>query len=218
MLREDNIFYAKRNLVDSIWKEARIEGIGVTFPQTQEIVEGRSVAGLSIDDVMVINNLKHAWQYVFDTLDEPLTLDWLRGLNLKIGEGGVVRYAGDLRTSIATMGGTSWIPPVPDAQELATAIDALGQIDDASDRALSVLALVSRAQMFNDGNERTAQLAANKILIEAGAGILAIPEEHKLGFLERLVAFYETNDPAELKAFLRETCLDCPNLSPESAS
>ena len=192
MLREDNIFYAKRNLVDSIWKEARIEGIGITFPQTQEIVEGRSVAGLSIDDVMVVNNLKHAWQYVFETLDEPLTLEWVRGLNLKIGEGGVVRYAGDLRTGTVTMGGTAWIPPMPDA-----------------------LALISRAQMFNDGNKRTAQLAANKILIGSGAGILAIPEEHKMGFLERLVSFYETDDSAELKSFLRDACLDCPNLSPE---
>ncbi len=216
MLREDNIFYAKRNLVDSIWKEARIEGIGITFPQTQEIVEGRSVAGLSIDDVMVVNNLKHAWQYVFETLDEPLTLEWVRGLNLKIGEGGVVRYAGDLRTGTVTMGGTAWIPPMPDARKLAAAIDGLAQIEDATDRALSALALISRAQMFNDGNKRTAQLAANKILIESGAGILAIPEEHKMGFLERLVSFYETDDSAELKSFLRDTCLDCPNLSPES--
>lgn len=216
MLREDNIFYAKRNLVDSIWKEACIEGIGITFPQTQEIVEGRSVAGLSIDDVMVVNNLKHAWQYVFETLDEPLTLEWVRGLNLKIGEGGIVRYAGDLRTGTVTMGGTSWIPPMPDVRKLAEVIESLAQIEDATDRALSALALISRAQMFNDGNKRTAQLAANKILIESGAGILAIPEEHKMGFLERLVSFYETDDPAELKSFLRDTCLDCPNLSPES--
>lgn len=216
VLREDNIFYAKRNLVDSIWKEARIEGIGITFPQTQEIVEGRSVAGLSIDDVMVVNNLKHAWQYVFETLDEPLTLEWVRGLNLKIGEGGIVRYAGDLRTGTVTMGGTSWIPPMPDVRKLAEVIESLAQIEDATDRALSALALISRAQMFNDGNKRTAQLAANKILIESGAGILAIPEEHKMGFLERLVSFYETDDPAELKSFLRDTCLDCPNLSPES--
>lgn len=214
MLREDNVFYAKRNLVDSIWKEARIEGIGVTFPQTQEIVEGRSVAGLSIDDVMVINNLKHAWQYVFDTLDEPLTLAWVQGLNLKIGEGGVVRYAGDLRTSTVTVGGTSWIPAVPEKTAMSEGIASLSDIEDATDRALSALSFLSRAQMFNDGNKRTAQLTANKILIEAGEGILAIPENHKLEFLEKLVAFYETGDDADLKRFLRAECIDRPDLSP----
>ena len=35
---EDNIFLAKRNLVDSIWKEARLEGIAVTYPQTADVL------------------------------------------------------------------------------------------------------------------------------------------------------------------------------------
>lgn len=37
---EDNIFYAKRNIVDSIWKEANIEGIDITFPATKAVFEG----------------------------------------------------------------------------------------------------------------------------------------------------------------------------------
>lgn len=212
MQREDNIFYAKRNLVDSIWKEARIEGIGVTFPETQEIVEGRSVAGLSVDDVLLINNLKHAWQYVFDTLDEPLTLEWVQGLNLKIGEGGVVRYAGDLRTGLVTVGGTDWVPSVPDAAEIELGLEKVNAIEDPLDRALTALGFISRAQMFNDGNKRTAQLAANKLLIESGEGILAIPEKHKVQFLTKLLAFYETNDLSNLKAFLIENCVDHPEI------
>lgn len=36
MLVEDNVFHAKRNLVDSIWKEAHIEGVKATFPEIQE--------------------------------------------------------------------------------------------------------------------------------------------------------------------------------------
>lgn len=35
---EDNIFYAKRNIVDSIWKEANIEGIDITFPATKMLI------------------------------------------------------------------------------------------------------------------------------------------------------------------------------------
>ena len=41
MLAVDNITYAKRCIVDLMWKEARLEGIAVTFPQTNEIYEGR---------------------------------------------------------------------------------------------------------------------------------------------------------------------------------
>ena len=65
---EDNIFLAKRNLVDSIWKEARLEGIAVTYSQTADVLEGRVVADLSLEQNLALNNLKQAWRYV---LDEP---------------------------------------------------------------------------------------------------------------------------------------------------
>lgn len=48
MTREENVFWAKRNLVDYIWKSANLEGIAVTFPETQTIYEGISVQGKSI--------------------------------------------------------------------------------------------------------------------------------------------------------------------------
>lgn len=44
---EDNIFYAKRNIVDSIWKEANIEGIDITFPATKAVFEGAKIANLT---------------------------------------------------------------------------------------------------------------------------------------------------------------------------
>lgn len=34
---EENVFLAKRNIVDSIYKESRLEGIAITFPETNEI-------------------------------------------------------------------------------------------------------------------------------------------------------------------------------------
>lgn len=53
---EDNIFYAKRNIVDSIWKEANIEGIDITFPATKAVFEGAKIANLTQDQTTVINN------------------------------------------------------------------------------------------------------------------------------------------------------------------
>ena len=34
MEQQDNIFYAKRNIVDSIYSQSKLEGIAVTFPDT----------------------------------------------------------------------------------------------------------------------------------------------------------------------------------------
>ena len=38
LTREQNVFVAKRNIVDYIWKSANLEGIGVTYPETQAIM------------------------------------------------------------------------------------------------------------------------------------------------------------------------------------
>ena len=44
---EDNVEFAKRQIVDSIYNEARVERINVTFPETQQIYDGFLVNSLS---------------------------------------------------------------------------------------------------------------------------------------------------------------------------
>ena len=61
---EENIFVAKRNIVDYIWKSANLEGIAVTYPQTEVIFDGLAVNGMRINDINSIVNLKHAWQFI----------------------------------------------------------------------------------------------------------------------------------------------------------
>ena len=57
MSLEENIFVAKRNLIDYIWKSANLEGIAVTYPQTEIISEGMAVNGMRINDINAIVNL-----------------------------------------------------------------------------------------------------------------------------------------------------------------
>lgn len=40
LIREQNVFVAKRNIVDYIWKSANLEGIGVIYSETQAIYDG----------------------------------------------------------------------------------------------------------------------------------------------------------------------------------
>lgn len=57
MQKEENIILAKKYLVDSIYRSINIEGIAMTFPETQMICEGMSVSGHSIDDINAVNDL-----------------------------------------------------------------------------------------------------------------------------------------------------------------
>lgn len=206
---EDNIFLAKRNLVDSIWKEARLEGIAVTYPQTADVLEGRVVTDLTLEQNLALNNLKQAWRYV---LDEPHAIDFdtLLHLNLLIGQGGVVRYAGELRDGLVRIGGTDFVPVVPDEKQVRNEFSRILSLEDPVMRALLAFAWVCRSQLFRDGNKRTAQLVANDILVHSGEGILAVPIDAQEEFFGLLVAFYENNIPDELVSFLREKCIERP--------
>lgn len=206
---EDNIFLAKRNLVDSIWKEARLEGIAVTYPQTADVLEGRVVPDLSLEHNLALNNLKQAWRYV---LDEPHPIDFnaLARLNLLIGQGGVVRYAGELREGLVRIGGTDFVPRVPDEAQARSEFARILAVENPVMRALLAFAWTCRSQLFRDGNKRTAQLIANDILVHAGEGILAVPIDLQGEFFNLLVAFYESNRPDALIAFLQAHCIEKP--------
>lgn len=206
---EDNIFLAKRNLVDSIWKEARLEGIAVTYPQTADVLEGRVVTDLTLEQNLALNNLKQAWRYV---LDEPHAIDFdaLLHLNLLIGQGGVVRYAGELRDGLVRIGGTDFVPGVPDENQVRSEFERILSVEDPVMRALLAFAWACRSQLFRDSNKRTAQLVANDILVHSGEGILAVPIDVQGEFFELLVSFYESNIPDELISFLREKCIERP--------
>ncbi len=43
MTRDENIFVAKRNIIDYIWKSAKLEGLAVTYSDTEAIYNGMSV-------------------------------------------------------------------------------------------------------------------------------------------------------------------------------
>ena len=212
---EDNIFLAKRNLVDSIWKEARLEGIAVTYSQTADVLEGRVVADLSLEQNLALNNLKQAWRYV---LDEPHAIDFetLLHLNLLIGQGGVVRYAGELRDGLVRIGGTNFVPPVPDENQARSEFARILSVEEPVMRALLAFAWTCRSQLFRDGNKRAAQLVANDILVHSGEGILAVPIDAQGEFFELLAAFYESNIPDELISFLQEKCIEKPAIGKAS--
>lgn len=63
-----------------------------------------------------------------------------------------------------------------------------------------------KAQLFNDGNKRTAVIFANHYLISQGEGLLIIPEEKVPEFKRLLVSYYEDRDNGEMMRFLKEKC------------
>ena len=101
----DNVEYAKRMIVDSIYREARVEGINVTFPETQQVVDGSMVSGLSYEDTTKIINLKHSWYFILDSLEYPFDLRHIRHINACV-ESNLIQNAVVVRRIMVRISGT----------------------------------------------------------------------------------------------------------------
>lgn len=212
MTREENILYAKRNIVDSIWKSANLEGIPVTFPETQAIYDGANVARLRIDEIQAINNLKHAWQYIIFSMQSEMNLKFIESIHAFVGAN-IVEQPGQLRAYEVSMGGTKWKPELPTEENMNNLIneynDNVQNGDNITDAIFTFMCKLMKKQAFNDGNKRTAMLVANHQLIKHGKGIVSISDEDRIEFGTKLIEYYEDeNKLDDLKEFLYERCLD----------
>ncbi len=208
MTQEENIFVAKRNIVDYIWKSARLEGLALTYPDTEAIYNGMSVQGVKVSDIVAVNNLKHAWQFVLDTLYYPMDYPFVCKINQYVGGDNLIIRAGYLLNVPVSIGGTTWKSDMPIESQIKAEMAEICEIDSPTDKALTMMLYLVRKQMFLDGNKRTSMLAGNHIMISNGCGIISVPIELQPMFTKLLIEFYESNDMKEMKQFLYENCID----------
>lgn len=205
---ERNIDFAKRHLVDTIYKQAILEGVATTFADTENIIEGGKVNNMTSEDVLKIVNLKHAWEFILNknVIVSDTNFSLLCEIN-KMVEEGFYYNAGKIRSVPVTIGGTKWIPDLPIEsvikEELQEIFDK--KIDDI-DKAIELLLYVMRKQVFIDGNKRTSVIFCNHYLISKGKGIIVIPAELTKEFKDLLLYYYEGKDENEIKQFIKQQC------------
>ena len=210
MTLEENIFVAKRNVVDSIWKSANLEGIAVTYPQTETIFQGLGVQNMKIKDINAIVNLKHSWEFILENIEYPVDLNYICKINQLIGETNVNPFPG------LSMGGTDWKPEIPDKEKVNDSLNKILESENsATEKAINLMLYLMRSQLFYDGNKRTNMMVANQVMIQNGAGIISVPIKYQEEFLELLVKFYETNDMSEIKELIYNHCIDGINFKRE---
>lgn len=208
MTREESIFAAKRNIIDYIWKSAKLEGLGVTYPDTEAIFNGMRAPNVKVEEIVAVNNLKHAWQFLLDNLDVPLDYPYVCHLNKIVGGDNLVINAGFIRRVPVSIGGTSWKPDMPIESQIKEEIAEVNTIEEPTERAITMMLYLMRKQMFLDGNKRTSMLAGNQIMIANGCGVISVPIELQPEFTKLLVEFYESGDMETLKQFVYDNCID----------
>ena len=207
LTKEQNIFLAKRNIVDNIYSNARMEGVNVTFPQTKTILEGINVPTLKLDEIQVILNLRDAWQYVINNIDKEFNLEFICKINEFVARNESIEW-GALRTGKVEVTGTDYIPEIPNKTDVEKKINDILKIENTTERAIEYMLYGIKAQLFWDGNKRTSTIVANKIMIQNGNGIIKVPD-NKLEEFNVLLSDYYTNDSKDkIKQFIYDNCID----------
>ena len=205
---EVNIDFAKRHMVDTIYKQAVLEGIDATYHDIESIINNGKINNMLYEDIMKVVNLKHAWEFILNpnVLLTPTNFSLLCQIN-KLVEEGFYYTAGKIRSTPVTIGGTNWQPDIPIESIIKEDLDNIlnKKISDV-DKSIELLLYVMKKQIFIDGNKRTALIFANQFLISKGKGIIAIPAEETEEFKKLLISYYENKDNVSIKKFLKDKC------------
>ena len=151
-----------------------------------------SVANVPVNDVIAVNNLKHSWQFIFDTIDTPVDFRYLSQLNEMLRVKLVSQEKFDL----------------PDRSAIEKNLDNILKMETPTERCITLMLYCMRSQIFLDGNKRISMLAANHEMIRNGCGIISVPIEEQPKFTELLIQFYETNEMDTIKQFVYDKCID----------
>ena len=205
---ERNIDFAKRHLVDTIYKQAILEGVVTTFADTESIIEGGKVNNMTSEDILKIINLKHAWEFILNknVILSNTNLALLCEIN-KMVEEGFYYSAGKVRNVPVTIGGTTWKPDLPIESVIKEELEEIFSREmDEVDTAIELLLYTMKKQVFIDGNKRTSVIYSNHYLISRGKGIIVIPSELTKQFKDLLILYYEGKDEKQIKKFIKEKC------------
>ena len=109
-----NLDFARANMKANIYDQAVLEGVATSFPQTEEIIENGKVNGMTASDVQKILNLKHAWEFILDQDVIQAKSDYYVLCHIaRLVNEGFFADGGRIRGAPVTIGGSSYIPPLP---------------------------------------------------------------------------------------------------------
>ena len=203
-----SIDFAKSNIINMIYDQSIIEGIATTYLDTEDLIENGKIHNMNQEAVLKITNLKRAWDFILNEyiLSIPVSFDLISNVN-KLVESGFYYDAGAIRSTPVKIGGTKWMPLLPNKENIVDDINNIINSNKSKvDISIELLLYICKSQIFKDGNKRTALIIANHYLISNGKGLMIIGAENSRKYKELLINYYKTNNKREISKFLKEEC------------
>lgn len=204
----NNIAFARANMKMNIYDQAVLEGVATSFPQTEEIIDNGKIYGVTATDVQKILNLKHAWEFILDRDVIASCSDYYMLSHIaRVVNEGFFAEGGRIRGVPVTIGGSSYVPPLPNELDVKEKIrEIIEESDEVINTAIKLCLYCMKTQIFLDGNKRASVIFANHYLISHGGGFLVIPEKEVPEFKRLLVKYYEGEDITVIADFMKKYC------------
>ena len=204
----NNIAFARANMKMNIYDQAVLEGVATSFPQTEEIIDNGKISGVTAIDVQKILNLKHAWEFILDRDVIASRSDYYMLSHIaRVVNEGFFAEGGRIRGVPVTIGGSSYVPPLPNELDVQEKIrEIIEESDEVINTAIKLCLYCMKTQIFLDGNKRASVIFANHYLISHGGGFLVIPEKEVPEFKRLLVKYYEGEDITVIADFMKKYC------------
>lgn len=204
----NNIAFARANMKMNIYNQAVLEGVATSFPQTEEIIDNGKISGVTATDVQKILNLKHAWEFILDRDVIASRSDYYMLSHIaRVVNEGFFAEGGRIRGVPVTIGGSSYVPPLPNELDVKEKIrEIIEESDEVINTAIKLCLYCMKTQIFLDGNKRASVIFANHYLISHGGGFLVISEKEVPEFKRLLVKYYEGEDITVIADFMKKYC------------
>jgi len=193
----------ERLVIELSWKSSKIEGNTYTLLDTEKLIlENKEASGHDKKETQMILNHKDAFNFVrensaqFETITKK-NLEELHAILVKDLSVGL----GLRKKPVGVLGST--YRPLDNVYQITEAVEALGKaiskISAPCAKALIALLGISYIQPFEDGNKRTARLAANAVLLAYGLAPLSYRSVDENDYREAMLVFYELNSIVPFK-------------------
>lgn len=176
--------FVRTNLARLIFSDLHFEKTNISLIQTQLVADGLNIERASEKDKERIIRLKRAWQYIINE-NKVLSLD----IELKIH---------------LLLTGYGFRDNLNYKQEEKFFDELMNNDTSTTDKAMTLMYHNMRNQLFWGGNKRTATLAANKLMIDHGAGLINAPLDKWDHWNKLISEYYLTGKMNTLKEWTYE--------------
>ena len=109
----------------------------------------KNVAKLRIDEIQTINNLKHAWLFILNSINSKNDMNLLKSINSLVGSN-LVDNTGQMRKYEVNIGGTNWKPEIPDENTVNDKIWSILNDDNKTitEKSLTIMCYLMRTQFL----------------------------------------------------------------------